>query len=249
MLFKALLALVLLAQQGPEHSTHYPRHGGQFVTDAGDTVHIEAVWPRQGLFRLYLYDQSSQPLPVSRLRAVTGRVMIGHASWKLVLREHDRVFEARIPVLKLPGELDLELKLTGRDAVAGYHFVFPVLSDEHAMTFALEPTVIPATLAGLLDALRKDVRDCERLIDSGQSAYAFGPAVRARDHGLALERYAARLAPHPRAGAESAVRDVVRAAWLVHTVVDNGTIEQTRAALEQLRAAVGDAPAAFGRKR
>lgn len=249
MLFKTLLALLLFAQDPAEHSTHYSKHGGIFFTIADDTVHAEGVWPRQGLFRIYIYDQASQPLPAARLRAISGHLQIGTVSRKLVLREHERMFEARIPILTLPGELQVQLKLPGRAALEGFQFIFPQLSDERAMTFALEPTVIPATLAGLLDALRQDVRDCERLIEGGQSAYAFGPAVRARDHGLALERHAARLAPDPRAGAESAVRDVVRAAWLVHTVVDNGTIEQIREALSELRAAVDGAPAAFGRKR
>ena len=50
-----------------------------------------------------------------------------------------------------------------------------------------------------------------------------------------------------RARAESAVRELVRTAWLVHVTVDGGTLEQMHDALTQLRAAVDDAPAALGR--
>jgi hypothetical protein len=242
----AVLLALFFSQVVPAHSTHYPKHGGVFFPAAGDTRHVEGVWPRQRLLNVYVYDEDSRPLALERLRAMSGRVVIGTATFPLVLRAHDRMFEARIPTLKIPAELIVELRWPGRAEPEGLQVIFPHLTDVRARTFALEPTVMPRTLAGLLEALRKDAIDGERLIDEGQSAYVFGPAVRAKDHALALDPFVAALAADPRARAESAVRAAVRAAWLLHTAGDDGTIEQTREAAAQLRDAVKDVASLLG---
>jgi hypothetical protein len=243
-----LLAL-LLVQDATTHSTHNARHGGMFFPAFGDTLHVEGVWDRQGLLKVFLTDEAGRPLSVDRLQAVHGRVVIGRSESPLVLRAHDLMFEGRIPRMTAPVELLVELRLPGHPEPEGLYFIFPRLTDTRALSFASEPTVIPRTLAGILDALNRDAGEGERLIAAGQSAYVFGPALKARDHVLALERFVAPLDADRRARAESAMRKTVRAAWLLHTAGDDGTPEQARAATVDLRAAVDDVIAVLGAAR
>ena len=184
-----LLALLLLLQDIAPHGTHNPRHGGVFFSSRDDTFHVEGARPRQRTLKIYVTDAADRPLGPAGLRAIRGRVLIGNAVFPLILREHDRLFEARIPVLRPPAELIVELRSPGRAEPDGFQFIFGGFTDERALSFATDPTVIPRTLPGVLDALKKDVRDAERLMADNQSAYVFAPALRARDHVLALDRY------------------------------------------------------------
>jgi len=241
--------VVLLLLQDIVHGTHNARHGGVFFSSRDDTFHVEGVWPRQRTLKVYVTDAADRPLDAARLRAIRGRVLIGNADFPLVLREQDRLFEARIPVLRPPAELIVELRTPGQAEPDGFQFIFGGFSDERALSFSTDPTVIPRTLPGVLDALKRDVRDAERLMADNQSAYVFAPALRARDHALALERHFTTLPPGRRPRAEAAIRAAVRAAWLLHTAGDDGTPPQAQAATAELRAAVDDVVAAMGPKR
>lgn len=244
MLFAAVAIVVaLLTQAAPGHTTHYPRHGGQLFPMAGDTVHVEGTWPSQRVFRLYVYDVDSRPLAEDRLRAITGKVEAGGSTIPLVLRDGEDFFEARLPTLKVPAEIALQLTLAG-GAAEGVYFIFPGYSDDRALTFALESTVIPETLAATMAALRADIRDADALMAQQQSAFVFGPAIRARDHALALERFLP-AAGAVRSRAATQIREAVRTAWLVHLAADEGTVADVEAALEELRRVAGDLALVF----
>ena len=49
---------LLLVQDVTTHSTHNARHGGTFFPAFGDTLHVEGVWDRQGLLKVFLTDES-----------------------------------------------------------------------------------------------------------------------------------------------------------------------------------------------
>lgn len=244
--FAAVLAVTLMIQSAT-HTTHYPRYGGQLFPVAGDTLHIEGTWPAQRVFRLYVYDVDSRPLPAERLRQISGRVEAGGSTAALVLADGEGFFEARVPTLKLPAEIVLYLALAN-GAEDGAYFIFPAHSDDRALTFALEPTVIPETLALTLAALRDDVAGAEALMEQQQSAFVFGPSIRARDHALALERFLP-ASGEARARAEAQIREAVRVAWLLHIASDEGTVAQVQAALDELRRAVAELALAFGVKK
>lgn len=243
--FAVGLGLLLLAQGLGVHTTHYPRHGGLFFTAFNDRLHVEGTWPAQRLFRVYLSEVDGRAVSIDRLKAISGTVEAGGEKSRLRLRD-DGYFEARLPTLKVPAEILLVLEDDGD--TGGMNFIFASHSDERALSFALLPTVIPDTLAATLGALRRDVADATDLIKQQQSAFVFAPAVRARDHALSLERFLP-ASPASRAKAEAAIRETVRVAWLLHIVVDEGSVDDVQAALDELRRAVDELPAVLGSGR
>lgn len=247
MLFAVVLAAALGLQSAPQHTTHYPRHGGQLFPIASDTLHIEGTWPSQRVFRLYVYDVDSRPLPIERLRAITARVEASGATSSLVLREKESYFEARIPSLKAPAQLAVQLALADGKS-DGVLFIFPANTDDRAMTFALQPTVIPPTIALTVAALGADINDANLLMEQHQSAYVFGAAIRVRDHSLSLERFLPSLG-ESRLLAESKIREAVRTSWLLHLAADEGTLLQTQTALEEMRRAVEELTRTFDTPR
>jgi hypothetical protein len=57
------------------HGDHNPRHGGSFFMAADAWHHVEGTYPRAGLFRVYCYDNFTQPIDAKGFAA------------RLVLRE------------------------------------------------------------------------------------------------------------------------------------------------------------------
>ena len=81
--------------QTPPHSTHNAKHGGEFFLAAGDTLHVEGVWPQQRVFKLYVYDAASLPLSRERMQRVRGRVNVGGQELPLILARDGSHLEAR----------------------------------------------------------------------------------------------------------------------------------------------------------
>lgn len=244
-----LIAMAVAPQDARFHLPHEPLHGGQFFSAAQDTLHVEGVWPEQRRFKLFVADQWGRPLPEARLRELAGRIVVGDVSVPLAVAADAEYLEARLPTLKMPAELSLVLSVPGRED-EGFQFSFHAYSDErNAVSFPIEPTIIPDSLPGILAALRADGDDIDAVFSRGQLAFVYAPADRARDHALALEAHLPGLAVAKRAQAEELIRIAVRAAWLLHVASDEGTLAQANMARTGLSAAMAKVAAAFQDRR
>jgi hypothetical protein len=231
--------------QTPSDQT--PPHGGILVAASGNTLHIEAVWPMQRIVRVFVYDDQMRPLPPDRVLALSGRIDV--AAQAFTLKPTTEGFlETRIPSLPLPAQMVLEIAFRQGAVAERFPLAFPGYSvDNRPFDFLLPPTPIPDTMAGLLSALRDDARDAHASVAGSASIFAYAPAIRARDHLLALDSYVPTLAPPAQPHAEAAVRAAIRAAWLLHVAADNGISPwAVRGSVDVLTEALDDVVGAFG---
>ena len=108
---------------------------------------------------------------------------------------------------------------------------------------------IPATVPEILAQLRIRDRQVRELLERGNLAAVFVPAFQARDLALALEPRLSDVPAARRDTGESAIRDLVRAAWLLDAFGDVGNAEQARTAFVPFHDAAVRIAAAFGTAR
>ena len=115
------------------HQDHNPKHGGTFFMAMDNRHHVEGLLVPPGIFRLYLYDAHTKPVPLGELKQATGTVQWGDSQTApqipLMLAKNGQYLEA-IPdkqvQVKLPVELTLRLHLPGETPKAKPElFTFP----------------------------------------------------------------------------------------------------------------------------
>lgn len=124
------------------HGDHNPRHGGLFYMAADKWHHLEGTYPSEGLFRLFFYDNFTQPVEAGTR---TGRVLVLDernqeiASFPLRRSADGRTLEARVkagpPPVRLAAMVNLDAKSPEQ------RFDFPL------QTYSVEPPTAPAPAA------------------------------------------------------------------------------------------------------
>ena len=132
------------------HGNHNPRHGGLFFMAGDKWHHLEGVHPSAGLFRLHLYDNFTEPIPVED---VTGRLVLreerdpASGVWREVevvplKRARDgRTMEARLKKRALPLTVTAKLKFDKTSAEERFDFTFT----EHSKEPPVSPPAAAAT--------------------------------------------------------------------------------------------------------
>jgi hypothetical protein len=246
---KKLAALALLcgavcsvvtpaAAQSAPHARHQATLGGAFATAASDTLHVEAIWSEQRRIRVVVQDAIGAPVPLERLRGIEGVAVASGRESPLTLLEADEYFEARLPTLELPAVISVRLKASPAAAEDRLTFSFTDYSPIVLGLGIAAPAEIPGTLAGLLSAVADDQRAVPVLISQSDIAGLFDAENRIRERVLAIEPYLEPLPAEAKLAAQAAITAVVRACWLLHTVMDYGTPPQRDAAVKQLVYAV-----------
>jgi Heavy metal binding domain len=202
------------------HGDHNPRHGGLFFMAQDGFHHLEGALGPDGLFRLYFYDDFTQPLPADGFRArVAERELqpaVDGASLTLAVAEAraDRV------------ELAVHVKFPGSEREERFDFTWSGREKSERATFGgslPEPSVSPTDAAALMEAIRARGRRVDELVRRGAWPDLFIPALEAKDFALALLEHDGESVAVP-------VKTLVRAAWLLDHYGDLGKKEQVGAA-------------------
>ena len=229
------LASPVAAQQ--PHAAHSARLGGAFATAAGDTLHIEVSWSEQRRVRLFVTDASGLPISLETLRNFEAHAVAGDGQLPFTLLEVESYFEARVPTMRLPATIEVRLKPHAAAQEERLSFSFT----EHSAVIegSSTPAEIPATLEGVLDALAAEQRAMQSIVDREAFIDLLGTEGRIRELVLALEPHLGSMTA-ARPQAQAAIAAVVRACWLLHTILDYGSNAQRDAALTQLNDALRD---------
>lgn len=249
------------------HEDHRPKHGGVFFMAPDSWHHVEGVLPEPGLFRLYVYDNYSQALDVGQVtgRAVTKEVYDAAKGERVEVdavplrpSADGRALEARIGDAALPVEVIAKVVFRSGGEEDRFDFVFAEYSKEPdpgtaptggAPTGGLAPPAVSAPLvipdqpdqiAAEIVIREQRIRD---LLASGALAEIFVPALEAKDLALALDE---RIGPG-KVEARIAVKDLVRAAWLLDGYADTGDRQRAEEAQALFSAAVEAIKKEYGR--
>jgi hypothetical protein len=114
------------------HSDHRPKHGGIFFMSLDYKHHLEGVLLSPGIFRVYLYDAYTRPLPAQKVRQARGTVQLGESEdapkLPLTLARDGRTLEVALPRgTKLPLTIALLLhfpdtKPEAKEEIFDFHF-------------------------------------------------------------------------------------------------------------------------------
>ncbi len=243
------LTSAVVAASGGQSLIHVPHvavHGGIFADAAGDTLHLEGVWPAQRVFRLYVSDSHGSPLASARMRELRGRVVNGDRDVAPLILSTDATYlEARVEPRQPPTSITIALRASDGAPDERIGLTFARFSVDEVELFAVPPTVIPATLPEIVTLVRIESREARALFDGTSTRGVYVEVSRVRDLALALEPYAARQAPNARTRAETAIRTALRRSWLLHVAADEGLPFQVRLAARMLAEAIDELVAAF----
>ena len=125
--------------EGKPHGNHKPKHGGTFFMALDYKHHLEGVFLPPGTFRVYLYDERTNPLKADQVKQASGTIQIGESEEapKIALApgKSEETLEAALgPNVKFPVAITLLLHLPGMAPNAKpelFNFSFSQFTDEN----------------------------------------------------------------------------------------------------------------------
>lgn len=143
------------------HGDHNPRHGGQFFMAEDNWHHLEGTLVRPNMFRVYFYNDMTQPLAISGFSATVaktdanGRQISGPIVLKAGRTNDGNTLEAPMPGATLPARFELRVKLKPDDKERVFDFTFAGYSKEPAANAVVPAASAPLTTAAAQPKLRK----------------------------------------------------------------------------------------------
>jgi len=240
------MALVSSTSARP-HQDHNPKHGGIFFMAPDAWHHLEGTYPEDGYFRVQVYDNFSQPLSA---KAFKGRVVLKEAfdpvsretrellAYPLLPSRDGSHLEARVPNGSLPLELAAKIQFEKDGPFERFDFVFASLSNASATDppSALVDLVVPEDPEAVAAAIVERDRRVQELLAKGAFNEIYIPALEAKDLALALEAHLSSAADPASLG--WALKELVRAAWLLDDSGDLGNREKLALAYERFEEAI-----------
>ena len=222
------------------HQDHNPKHGGMFFMAPDNWHHLEGTYPKEGVFRIFLYDNFSEPIEVERFR---GRAVL-QESFDPVSKQTDELLayplrpssdgnflEAEVGTVSLPLEITAKIQFQDNGNFERFDFIFQEVSldvnlDSGLPPVSLQQFMIPIATADIVAAIVDRGKTVRELIESGRLTEIYLPALQAKDLALALEP---RMEIHNREDepvARWALKQLVRSAWLLDDYGDMGNREK-----------------------
>ena len=216
------------------HGDHNPRHGGVFRMAPDNWHHLEVVAPREGLLRVYFFDNYTRPLEASGFSARYLRATFDEKDGFVDGAEAFELkpaaagyLEAAVPGFSFPLHLVIKVVLGGKEE--RFDFTLRKLGSAGAEAPPPRPRrpedslVIPVSAAGIVSELSSRDERVRALLREQDYKRLFLPAFEAKALALALEK---KMAPGEAAdrkrGLGRAVKEVVRGAWLLDHFGDQG---------------------------
>ena len=118
------------------HGDHNPRHGGQFFMADDNWHHLEGTWVQPHTFRIYFYNDMTQPLAVTGFSAqaaksdAQGNDVSPFVSLKPVQTKDRNILEAPMPAVDLPAKFTLRVRFKPDDKERVFDFTFADYSKE-----------------------------------------------------------------------------------------------------------------------
>jgi hypothetical protein len=118
------------------HGDHNPRHGGQFFMDQDNWHHLEGTWVRPNVFRVYFYNDMTQPLAVNGFSAragksdASGNDVGAPIPLKAGRTAGGNTLELSMPGEALPAKFTLRVKFKAEDKERVFDFTFADYSKE-----------------------------------------------------------------------------------------------------------------------
>jgi len=122
------------------HGDHNPRHGGQFFMADDNWHHLEGTWVQPHTFRVYFYNDMTQPLAVTGFSAQVAKsdaqgndagpfVSLKPAQAPVPTKDRN-ILEVPMPVTGLPAKFTLRVKFKPDDKERVFDFTFADYSKE-----------------------------------------------------------------------------------------------------------------------
>jgi Cu/Ag efflux protein CusF len=135
------------------HGDHNPRHGGQFFMDEDNWHHLEGTWVRPNIFRVYFYNDMTQPLAVSGFSArvaksdANGNDIGAPVPLKAGQKADRNTLELPMPGETMPAKFTLRVKFKPEDKERVFDFTFPDYSKEPVSAATASAALAPITTA------------------------------------------------------------------------------------------------------
>ena len=252
------------------HMDHTPRHGGSVFMAPDGFHHIEGTHPEPGVFRVYATDNYREQVDISTWigRAVTEEEYdektdeyVEVSGFDLVRSPDGAYLEALIPDWSVPAEVSARVIFQKDFPAEKFDFIFAELTVEDApgtvagATFGDAPEAvplaqriqpeIPAEAGQIVVELASRDRQIEEMIGRGAFTEIFIPALQSKELALALQAHGSELPGRGRNQVRIAVRQLVRAAYLLDWYGDLGNKTDVDSAYRVFESAVNEIGAVY----
>ncbi len=245
------MALVASTSTRP-HQDHNPKHGGMFFMAPDNWHHLEGTYPEGGVFRAYLFNNFSEPMNAKDFkgRAVLKEVFDTETkqtrelvAYPLLASADGAYLEAYVGSDTLPREITAKVQFERNGKFERFDFIFAELSEDlevvtDATAVSSGELTVPENPNGIARAIADRNVLVRELVTSGAMTEIYLPALEAKDLAVALESHIEASPLETRQELQWAVKQLVRAAWLLDDYGDLGNREKVYAAYDMFDEAV-----------